>query len=211
MNHRAHCIPVLLLGLATPILADPSVAPREPAGFAEVQTLLDGASPLLSALETFGGQAATEPVQQWVDQLQQAVNEAEVSAASATVRYASFAAWVVHRESKKVPASRRLIQITKSTGRSEEVDRYEKRHTLLEANINAAMQQYLAAIDSMRLFTQVAIHQALEKTKQELIEQGMVENIQVQQVVAAQVREFLAEDSTKSDEWLQQLKTLQQE
>lgn len=140
--------------------------------------------------------------------LQEALHLAETQSADTMVRFALFAAWVVHRESKKVPSSQRLIQLTKSTGRTEEVERYERRHALLMANIDAATQQYTEAVRSMRQIHRETAEAALRQLEADLIEQGMVENIRVCQLVTRHVQQYLDSGQANGADWQKEFEAL---
>ena len=185
-----------LMGVHSTAIANDAVS-----GFTQSRTIVSNV--LARGMSTTEGELSRD-----LEALQQALHMAETQSADTMVRFALFAAWVVHRESKKVPSSQRLIQITKSTGRTEEIQRYERRHAVLIANIEAATQQYTEAVHSLSLIDRGTAEAALKQVEVDLIEQGMVENIRVCQLVAKHVQQYLDSGQANGVDWKNEFEAL---
>lgn len=140
--------------------------------------------------------------------LRKKVATAENEAALAFVKMASYTAWLIHTESRKVPASRRLIQITRATGRSEEVERYQQRHEALLANIEAAANQYLLSVSTLARLDDGLVDGGFTHYEAQLVELGLAEQIRLNHLVRAHVDEYARNADADLQEWQFELEQL---
>lgn len=151
---------------------------------------------------------AVQQMSEALADLRMKVAAAENEAALAFVKMASYTAWLIHTESRKVPASRRLIQITRATGRSEEVERYQQRHEALLANIEAAANQYLLSVSTLARLDDGLVDAGFAQYEAQLVELGLAEQIRLNHLVREQVNEYARNAAADLEQWKRELEQL---
>lgn len=167
-------------------------------------------------LRLLGGLAGTNaaqppPVKAMTDalaSLRNEVNAAQHASCLAFVKMASYTAWLVHIESRKIPASLRLIQMTRASGRTEEVERYEQRHKTLLENIDAAAHQYAVALSELIKLGPALIDDTFRQYETQLVELGLAEQIRLNQIVRTHVENYARGGEPALAQWKEELEEL---
>jgi hypothetical protein len=141
-------------------------------------------------------------------ELEQRAAAAEKASAFAYARMASYTGAMLSREQKKVTTSSRLIEITKRTGRSGEVERYQDRHKMLLATIERMSRHYDQVIEQLAALDPVLVEAGFRAHEEFLIEEGLAEQILVQQKVEEHVRARRSTGVSHLDEWIMELSSL---
>lgn len=143
-----------------------------------------------------------------VASLEHGAEEARLESARAYARMASYTATILVRELKKVSASARVLAMTRQTGRTEEVERYEGRHNLLLESIDHIAAQYadlVARLDTMR---DADVKAGFEDYEQLLISNGLADEIKVQRVVIRHLEQYDAATGADLDKVKTDLQSL---
>lgn len=217
--HRAFIVPLavawLLTGTGPEAFAEDTLLPQPQAS--TIRSALERADEAWTELVRLlhrltGDPSAMPPAVQQMDKaladLREGVSATQQEMAMAFVRMASYTAWLVHTESRKVPASRRLIQLTRTTGRTEEVERYEQRHEALLANINAAANQYALALSALARLEGALVDAGFAQYELQLVEMGLVEQIRLNHLVRAHVGEYARIGEADLPKWKHELEQL---
>ena len=141
--------------------------------------------------------------------VQALILKAEKDSAAAWARMASFTAWFLRNELLKLPASERVLDISRQTGKSADIAIYEKRHANLQANIRDATAQYGVILNELIRLQPETVAAGFQQYEQYLIGLGLVEQIKMNQTAIRQYEEFRESKRLNMDEWVEALKTLQ--
>lgn len=137
--------------------------------------------------------------------MQSVILKAETDSASAWVRMASFTAFFLRGELKKIPASERVIEISKQTGRTADIAVYEARHRNLLANIDDATAQYGVIMGELAKIAPEKVKTGFDMYEKYLIELGLTDQIKVNRLVFEQYTEYAQTHRLNMDEWQAQL------
>lgn len=135
--------------------------------------------------------------------------KAEKDSAAAWARMASFTAWFLRNELLKLPASERVLEISRQTGKSADVATYEQRHANLQANIRDATAQYGVILNELIRIQPDTVTAGFQQYEQYLIGLGLVEQIKMNKTAIRHYEEFRESKRLNMDEWVEALKTLQ--
>lgn len=129
---------------------------------------------------------------------------AERDSAAAWARMASFNAWFLGSELRKVPHSERSLEISRTIG-SANLEEHERRHENLLANIRDAERQYEIIMGELRKLTDEVIKSGFEAYEKYLIELGLAEQIRINQTVFKHYEEFRETQRLNVGEWSEEL------
>lgn len=147
----------------------------------------------------------TDALRAALEQLQARVDDAEQTAAAAYARMASYTGAMLSREQKKVMTSRRLVEITRKTGRTTEVERYQARHQMLLDTIDRISRHYGKMVEELSRMDPARVEAGFRAYETYLIEEGLAEQILVQQAVEKHVRECRASGEPAIEVWKEEL------
>ena len=137
--------------------------------------------------------------------VQAMVLKAERDSAAAWARIASSNATFLRGELRKIPASLRVIEISKQTGGTADLALYEQRHKNLLNNIQNTRNLYGLAIRELGKVAPGRAREGFAAYEQHLIELGLVEQIQVNNLVLKQYLEYVETRRLNLEAWETQL------
>ncbi|MCC5847075.1 MAG: SUMF1/EgtB/PvdO family nonheme iron enzyme [Verrucomicrobia bacterium] len=137
--------------------------------------------------------------------VQAMVLKAERDSAAAWARIASSNATFLRGEVRKIPASLRVIEITKQTGGAAELALYEQRHQNLLNNIQNTRNLYGLAIRELGKVAPERAREGFAAYERHLIELGLAEQIQVNNLVLKQYLEYVETRRLNLEAWETQL------
>ena len=155
-----------------------------------------------------GGEGMAEAMKELRAAVVELSAEAEAArqwAAGAQARLASHTGAYLSREVGKLAPSQRLVEMTRSTGRSSEVARYENRHRMLEESIDGAMLEYEAMIRELCTMSDERVQRGFAEYEGMLIDWGMAEQIRIHQVVKRQYEEYRKAGEADREQWKKEL------
>lgn len=214
LPHAAAALAVWLLATPTLLQAEKPQAAPDPLAIVEALDRADAAWVELQSLlgQEAGDTEAIQPAAQQLDEalslLRQQIGAAQEEATLAFVKLASHTAWLIHTESRKVPASRRLIQMTRTTGRTEEIERYQQRHQVLLANIDAAASQYQLSLSTLVRLDRHLVDRGFAQYEAQLVELGLVEQIRLNHLVREHLDEYARTAEPDLAKWRRELEQL---
>lgn len=130
---------------------------------------------------------------------------AERESAAAWARMASYNAYFLHQEAQKVPASERVIEISKTTGNAAQQKVYEERHQNLLNNIRDARSQYGVIMGELGKLQSETVQLGFEKYENYLIELGLTDQIRINQIVIRHYNEYADSKRLNMDQWAEEL------
>jgi hypothetical protein len=143
-----------------------------------------------------------------LERIEQRLAASRERSARAWVKMACYTAWIVSRESGKKPASLRLIQITRATGGTGEVQRYQERHEMLLRNIQDAASRYGAILSELGRLPEEAVARGFDLHEQDLANGGMAEQIKVNHLVRKHWQRYGTENRADPERWVSELEEL---
>ena len=170
------------------------------------------AEDLASAFDRLRAEVGESPD---LKKIESALNEAisqlamaQQDAALARTRMASHTGAILSRELKKVSTSARLVELTRKTGRTEEVARYERRHELLLATIDEIAVEYQSMIEDLCGMQRDLVDQAFAACASRLVDLQAADRIQVHNLVQRHYQGCLSENVSSIDQWKEELEDL---
>ncbi len=133
------------------------------------------------------------------------IAQSERDSAAAWARMASYNAWFLRGEQKKVPASERVLEISRQTGSTADLSLYEQRHQNLLANIRDSTAQYALIMKELGKLTADRVREGFRLYEQYLIELGLAEQIKINGKVREQYEEFERTKRLNMEEWVEQI------
>lgn len=133
---------------------------------------------------------------------------AEMDAARARTRMASHTGAILSRELKKVHTSARLVEMTRKTGRSEEVARYQRRHEMLLAAIDQIAVDYQSMIDDLCAMNREHVERGFADCAERLVALEVADQIQVNNLVKAHYEHRCRDPGASLEQWRQELEKL---
>lgn len=143
-----------------------------------------------------------------VDEAATEARDARFLAAAAQARLASYTGAYLSRELGKLGPSERLIRMTRTTGRSSEVARYENRHRMLEEAIDRALKEYGLMLGDLCAMEDETVRQGFRAHEERLIEQGLADQIRIQQEVEQHYQAYREAGSPDAARWKEELSGL---
>ena len=140
--------------------------------------------------------------------LEDDVEAARLESARAYARMASYTATILVRELKKVSASARVLAMTRQTGRTEEVERYEGRHESLLESIDHITAQYADLVARLDTMEDAAVKAGFDGYEQFLISDGLADQIKVHQIVIQHLEQFDEATGADLEQWRSDLQSL---
>ncbi len=135
--------------------------------------------------------------------------KAEADSASAWAKIAAYTGWFLARELKKVPASEKVMDLTKQAGGGEaELEVYRQRHAQLLDNIKGASAQYGTTLGELAKLDPAVVRQGFAQYEQHLIDLGAAEQIKANRLVLKQYEEFQQTRRLDMEKWKQELEKL---
>jgi len=136
------------------------------------------------------------------------VEEARLESARAYARMASYTATVLVRELKKVSASARVLAMTRQTGRTEEVERYEGRHQSLLKSIDRIAAQYADLIAHLSEIEADLVQAGFDEYEQHLVAEGFADQIKVHRIVIRHLDQYDDDAGADLKQWKSDLQSL---
>ena len=130
---------------------------------------------------------------------------AEMAAARATTRMTSHIGATLCKELKKVHPSLRLIEMTRRSGRAEEIERYQMRHQTLVDMIDRTAVEYQRMIRELCQLQPEQVRTGFEDYQMQLASMNLTEQIKVNHLVKQHYEECCQIGEANVETWKKEL------
>lgn len=137
--------------------------------------------------------------------VQAMILKAERESAIAWTRMASYYALQLNRNSKKLPLSEKLLEMSKARG-SANVAQLEKRHKDLLANIDELTNQYALSMGELGKVDAEQVRNGFTEFERKIIASGLAEQLRIHKLVEKQYTDYEQNKRLNLDAWIEQLK-----
>ena len=133
---------------------------------------------------------------------------AEMAAARAHTRMASHIGATLCKELKKVHPSLRLVEMTRKTGRIEEIKRYQLRHQKLVEMIGRTSFEYERMIRELCTLRPEQVQLGFEDYEMQLVGMELAEQIKINHLVKQHYEECFRTGEAEVETWKKELEQL---